>query len=394
MASLGRLTLAPGSLIAVRYHSDSTLLRGWRELQILSPLPVSARAGSLFIVVEPSGTIGPIDLDALAIDEVACGERPSVHLRSIGEKIEDCFDESSFGGPLSGELLSVYLHSGGQVADMVMSVVPALAAADGWEPPGNDGWLRGGAVRISAKMTQADADQRGREADEKARADEKAEADQRATLVAVPASAPTGADGGAGLPGVSGLQKLSREIGDGGPLGKPAWFRDDAAAAELIGTEWSPTPNLVTLGERGLDIEINGNVTVVTRLHPEHVMEMRKRREASMRLALGGATPRGAPDDGGGLGGLFGTDPSPVIGNSDRASRTLVIAFNGAGARYREIRATHDVLLEEEIDDWPLKGPRSLKWVLRFMQDQTGGGPAHACSSSCSSPNCSTPTGT
>ena len=336
MASLGRLTLAPGSLIAVRYHSDSTLLRRWRELQILSPLPVSARAGSLFIVVEPSGTIGPIDLDALTIDEVAWGERPSVHLRSIGEKIEDCFDESSFGGPLFGELLSVYLHSGNQVADMVMSVVPALAAGDGWEPPGNDGWLRGGAVRISGKTTQADADQRGRDADEKAKADEKVKADQKAreqaALVAVPASAPTGADGGAGLPGVSGLQKLSREIGDGGPLGKPAWFRDDAAAAELIGTEWNPTPNLVTLGERGLDIEINGNVTVVTRLRPDHVMETRRRRESSMRLALGNATPRGVHDDSGGLGGLFGADPVPIVSNPVKASRTLNIVFNSSNS--------------------------------------------------------------
>ena len=379
MASLGRLTLAPGSLIAVRYQSDSTLLRGWRELQILSPLPVSARAGSLFIVVEPGGTIGPIDLDALTIDEVACGERPSVHLRSIGEKIEDCFDDSSFGGPLFGELLSVYLHSGNQVADMVMSVLPALAAADGWEPPGNDGWLRGGAVRISAKTTQADADQRGREADEKAKTDEKVKADQRtreqAALVAVSADAPTGADGGAGLPGTSGLQKLSHEIGGGGLAVKPAWFRDDAVAAELIGQEWVPTSNLVTLGERGLDIDVNGNVTVITRLHPDHVVEMRRRREASMRSALGGATPRGAPDDGDGLGGLFGAVPVPRVGGVNTASRTLALAFNGVGARYREIRATHDALQEEEIVDWPLKGPRSLKWVLRFMLDQTGGGP-------------------
>ena len=379
MASLGRLMLAPGSLIAVRYHSDSTYLRRWRGLQILSPLPVSAWEGSLFIVVGPSGTIGPIDLDALTIDEVACSERPSAHLRSIGEEIEDCFDVSSFGGPLFGELLSVYFHSGNQVADMVMSVLPTLAAADGWELPSNDGWLRSGAVRVSQKMTQADADLRAREADEKAKADEKVKADEKAkeqaALVAVPASAPAGADGGAGLPGISGLQKLSREIGGGGPLEKPAWFRDDAASAELIGVEWTPTPNLVVLGERGLDIEVNGNVTVVVRLHPDHVMEKWKLREASMRLALGSATPRGAPDDGGGLGGLFGADPVPVVSNPGKSLCTRSIAYSGSGARYRDIRATHDILTEEEVDDWPLKGPRSLKWVLRFMQDQTGGGP-------------------
>ena len=133
----------------------------------------------------------------------------------------------------------------------------------------------------------------------------------------VPASVPTGADGGVGLPGISGLQKLSWEIGGGGPQEKPAWFRDDTASAELIGVGWTPTPNLVVLGERGLDIEINGNVTVVTRLHPDHVMEMRKLREASMRQALGSTTPRGAPDDGGGLGGLFGADPVPVVRNAD-----------------------------------------------------------------------------
>ena len=334
-----------------RHLSDSTHLRGWRELQIFSPLPVSARAGSLFIVVEPSGTIGPIDLDAPTIDEVACGERPSAHLRSIGEKIEDCFDESSFGGPLFGELLSVYLHSGNQVADMVMSVLPALAAADGWELPNDEGWLRGSAVRISQKTTQADADLRAHEADKKAKANKKVQADQhakeQAALVAVPESAPTGVDGGAGFPGVSGLQKLSRELGSGNAPEKPAWFRDDAAAAELIGLEWTPTPNMVVLGERGLDIEINGNVTVVTRPLPDHVTETRKLREASVHLALGGPTPRGGPDDGRGLGGLFGADPIPVGGDVGKSSRTLSIAYNGSGARYREIRATHDVLTEE-----------------------------------------------
>jgi hypothetical protein len=73
------------------------------------------------------------------------------------------------------------------------------------------------------------------------------------------------------------------------------------------------------------------------------------------RAAAGGRTygmPRGAA-------GSAGPDEAPAAGED---ARTLPVMRNSAGERFRDVKAVAERISTVEFEDWPLEGPRTMKW--------------------------------
>ena len=78
--------------------------------------------------------------------------------------------------------------------------------------------------------------------------------------------------------------------------------------------------------------------------------------------------------------GLVGTilapDPPAAASGGTPASRepddlrTLPVRYDGCGARGRSFRGAAQILSESDQDDWAVKGPRSMLWVVRNMAGQ------------------------
>jgi hypothetical protein len=62
--------------------------------------------------------------------------------------------------------------------------------------------------------------------------------------------------------------------------------------------------------------------------------------------------------------------------DADRAARAdprvLLLKNDGSGQRHRDFRETVPLLQEGETQQWPVRGPRTAKWVLRHMADHAG----------------------
>ena len=52
--------------------------------------------------------------------------------------------------------------------------------------------------------------------------------------------------------------------------------------------------------------------------------------------------------------------------------RTLAIRYDRAGRRHREFREYVSIMSEDEWVDWPVRGPRTTRWVLEFMLEHGG----------------------
>ena len=88
---------------------------------------------------------------------------------------------------------------------------------------------------------------------------------------------------------------------------------------------------------------------------------------------------------GGGLAALLGAVGSPaaagaapglvapraVAGAADDL-RTIAVKYSASGLRHREFRAFVEALEEDTFPDWPVPGPRTTSWVLRFMCENAG----------------------
>ena len=92
---------------------------------------------------------------------------------------------------------------------------------------------------------------------------------------------------------------------------------------------------------------------------------------------------RGLAQLGGGLTlaiGLRGTIPEPdpptaASGGTPAARepddlRTLPVRYDGRGVRGRSFHEAAQMLTESDQDDWAVKGPRSMLWVVKHMADQ------------------------
>ena len=97
-----------------------------------------------------------------------------------------------------------------------------------------------------------------------------------------------------------------------------------------------------------------------------------------------GARPAGAADlpGGGGGGGLQALAAAlagpqeeaggPGAGDPEGDARTVAVCFDEAGQRFREYREGVRRCSEETWGDWPIRGPRTVVWLLRFFRDNGG----------------------
>lgn len=89
-------------------------------------------------------------------------------------------------------------------------------------------------------------------------------------------------------------------------------------------------------------------------------------------------TPRGAAADSGGLSALKSRlGGKPAFGDNDAGSedaRTCSILYDKSGERFREFRGGANLLEENEIPQWPLDGPRAVRWLMKYIA-KYGGSP-------------------
>ncbi|CAK0866754.1 unnamed protein product, partial [Prorocentrum cordatum] len=87
---------------------------------------------------------------------------------------------------------------------------------------------------------------------------------------------------------------------------------------------------------------------------------------AGLAAALGGG-PAAAPAGAAALVPVAAA-PAPAAGGAPGGdARIQSVAFDAQGVRYVDIRAAVVRLRELPWGDWPLKGPRTLQWVLNFI---------------------------
>lgn len=82
---------------------------------------------------------------------------------------------------------------------------------------------------------------------------------------------------------------------------------------------------------------------------------------AAIGAPVGGALP-------GGPGGAGGAAPA---GPADDA-RVLPVMFDVEGKRFREFRDAVNILQASTFADWPVKGPRTTLWCLRYVLEHGG----------------------
>ena len=67
----------------------------------------------------------------------------------------------------------------------------------------------------------------------------------------------------------------------------------------------------------------------------------------------------------------FRADPEPAAVPVDDV-RTMAVQYNASGEREREFRAAVNDMSQDEWPDWPIRGPRTCRWVLSFMREHGG----------------------
>ena len=96
----------------------------------------------------------------------------------------------------------------------------------------------------------------------------------------------------------------------------------------------------------------------------------------------GGHGQQGTPPSiSGGLGALsaaLGKDLGPAQEDEsapaarDLDARVLPVRYDKNDSRFREFRDSVDMCAEHEFSDWPVPGPKTAEWCLRFMVNRAG----------------------
>ena len=63
--------------------------------------------------------------------------------------------------------------------------------------------------------------------------------------------------------------------------------------------------------------------------------------------------------------------PAAAAASADDV-RTLPVRYNSAGARHRDFKECVELQSEDTWPDWPIRGPRTCGWCLRFMAENAG----------------------
>ena len=302
----------------------------WQELIVLLPL------GDYTCVV--ANWIGEIQVCTLNEDfaalvvATASSPRPIVDLLECGS-VTDSFDSGPLGEPPSGARLQAMLR---QAESLVVGMTSGGERddSDGFSDFGG-GYLRGGGPLPFSRQGQGVATGKHKDPDE---------------MVWI------------------------------------AIYHDASAngASVPLGTIIRPTRSLQRLGHLALDKDSDGGIYVLQKCARNAVSERSDEAKARMLAAAGGGdTPRGeAPKKGlqtqidqADQGGSGGSLPPGEVDGLIEDHRLFEISFDNAGDPHRDFFETVRVLPEDAVVGWPLTGPRSLRWILRFIGAQCNTGP-------------------
>ena len=337
----------PGTLVATRESAGAS----WHELLLLRPSP----GGDLsYVAATPRRELKGVDLNESYEHVVGDEEfvRPILELEASGEAIADAFDD---------------LPSADELAALVGQVDEWLAESDTRDP-----MLRGGASR-GVPWSAAERAAHGLVP---------VPAPPRLRITSKTAAAATGYGGtGGGVDGSSGLGALRDSLGgrvarhDGDVLAPGGvWLVADTRILGLkIGEGHQLTPRAVVLGNLALDYTPSGVPTQFEYVMPAFLNGFEAAKIEEMKLYLGLVTPRDKAA--GGTPGLGALGAQLDVEKKAGDARVLPIERASHGERFRDFRSYFESAHEPEIPGWPLKGPRSAKWVLQFCLNQTGAGP-------------------
>ncbi|CAK0851969.1 unnamed protein product, partial [Prorocentrum cordatum] len=88
--------------------------------------------------------------------------------------------------------------------------------------------------------------------------------------------------------------------------------------------------------------------------------------------AAGAAADLGGVAPAAGLGGLVAALGGPAAGAPAGDARTLPVVYDMVGNRRREFRDAVLACREDQWEGWPVRGPRTTHWVLRYIVDHGG----------------------
>ena len=154
-----------------------------------------------------------------------------------------------------------------------------------------------------------------------------------------------------------------------------------AEGGPLRGKQWAPTGNEVYIGSVGASGNARGVAIIMgvpTFIQWVSHVDLHVFAEACYKCgptavpAPGGATrlqARLAKAADGGLGA-----PAPeLILEPGRDDRILPIVIDDSGERHLEFRSWCGLLREAEADQWPLDGPRTTRWLMKYCLKFGGG---------------------
>ena len=320
----------PGTRLAVLYNDDPSL---WHERILLASVAES------WLCLTPDGDI-VLEKMKLGPDESFSQLRRFKSDRTVlGLDMSDVYRwEDCQGVPLAPAVLTEYITEAQEIARGMGAAAPA---ATGGAPPGGNAALTRPPGTPGAALTGPPPPALG--------AGGPAGGAGGAGLLAaaLAAAGPGGTSSGAsaGASGAAGPSSGSG-LGQGGLLGQALLRADGGASAseQWVAVEdlpWITAGTVVEAasvtaapsGVRGYSVQARGDVLV--------------RKVTSKEIDPGMKAPVMAP------------------GRSD--FRTLPIERDLHGKRYVEHRRAIDKMTEQTQDDWPIAGPLTLLWLIRFM---------------------------
>ena len=284
----------------------------WEEACLIDRCPAHP---SSFIAVLTSGEYSEIDLDSLeyALDfgqqQEGVEDRALWMLRAAGDATGTSFEEGPLGRPPTIEEVTIWREQ--------------LTR----DSPFRWGSMRGGAKRHREKKP-----------------------DPSIPRVSIPPP---------------GLSLLGAQLGGGAPLlpyrdlpdnenkETTQWIVAWPSDGLSVGDTWLPSAQALLGAEFGVDT-YNGHEIVLKAMGGESQLEARKSIEGVWSRLTNDVTPRG---------------PEPSVIDS----RILPLDFDDRGGRNLDVQNYFRNFMPAIFDDWPLDGPRTVQWVLKFVKAQTGG---------------------
>jgi hypothetical protein len=150
------------------------------------------------------------------------------------------------------------------------------------------------------------------------------------------------------------------------------WVVAEFSHSHAVGDEIIPISGSAVVGSRGLAVVGGGGVIVSELIHRSEVGEHKLRRIQQLELLAGKVVKSNFEDVAApGIDRLTAQARSADPGGGSAAQRDArvlePIKYDNRGERYREFRDACAEFTEPSYGDWPLKGPSTVSWCVRFI---------------------------